>query len=119
MKFINRIRVWVADYLGLVALVRDLEHRLGRERRRSEAIKDLLDRRERDFEWQRRALQRRVDEARAELQALVAAVEVAEEEGFNAEACVSLTRAALGAKASRSGRRMRPALVIVKGKAVQ
>lgn len=119
MKFINRIRVWVADYLGLVALVRDLEHRLGRERRRSEAIKDLLDRRERDFEWQRRALQRRVDEARAELQALVVAVEVAEEEGFTAEACMSLTRSALGAKASRSGRRMRPALVVVKGKAVQ
>lgn len=108
MKIINRIRVWVADYLGLVALVRDLEASVGRERRRSEAIK-------RDFEWQRRALQRRVDEARAELQALVAAVEVAEDEGFSAEACVALTRAALGAKASRSWRRMRPALV-VKGK---
>ena len=29
---------------------------------------------------------------------------------------MSLTRSALGAKASRSGRRMRPALVVVKGR---
>ena len=109
----------MADYLGLVALVRDLEHRLGRERRRSEAIKTCSTgasvissgsggrcsgastRRGRNCRrsWSRSKWPRR--------------------RGFTAEACMSLTRSALGAKASRSGRRMRPALVVVKGKAVQ
>lgn len=115
VKLINRVRVWVADYLGLVALVRELEAAVGRERRRAEAIKALLDRRERDAEYQRKALQRRADDARAELLALVAAVQHAEDEDYSSESLVALTRAAIGAKNSRSGRRMRPPLTVVGG----
>jgi len=115
VNLINRVRVWVADYLGLVAMVRELEATVRRERQRAEAIKALLDRRERDAEYQRKALQRRADDARAELLALVAAVQHAEDEGYSAESIVALTRAAIGAKSSRSGRRMRPALTVVGG----
>lgn len=115
MRLINRVRVWVADYLGLVALVRELEAAVGRERRRAEAIKALLDRRERDAEYQRKALQRRADDARAELLALVAAVQHAADEDYSSESLVALTRAAIGAKSSRSGRRRRPPLTVVGG----